>query len=469
MLPHLFSDVEQPSPVVKTEVKLKRLSEAISSMETAYSTREQALNNKTRTEAQITKDRIDLEKRRCQIEKKRQKYQTEAAKQKVRTQKSLCKKRSREEDARITSSKKTKTKSTPRDAWLVLSEVVAQRLFQVPKNLKNRWTGVVTTDGITSSWHCQRPEDTTRPRPGKHKDDTSSRPRPTQCTQLQPKHYGAHGRDTVFNGLGVFNVVAVDPGHAHLISAVREHRTNDSKIHVQTPRKSKLETVYAARNRSIYKLSNREWANNCGRLLNRSRHLRLSRNLGLQVSIDRLASASSRSGFSEHYTRHAEARTATAAPFQTLMGTNAPRRWKLESYRKEQRAVEKLRTDLLGGLSSTNTLIVWGNGGFGPTSRGHDAAPNKKLQHALALKIPLVTSSEFRSTQTSCCHHCPVDGLKTRDQQTRSVVVQCRACKTLLGRDLNAASVILDIFEEPGPNLPLWIRDESVREANSHL
>jgi hypothetical protein len=56
------------------------------------------------------------------------------------------------------------------------------------------------------------------------------------------------------------------------------------------------------------------------------------------------------------------------------MQARCPRRWKFESYSQEQHAVEKLSTALLGGLSPSNTLIVWGNGGFGPTSHGHASA-----------------------------------------------------------------------------------------------
>jgi hypothetical protein len=152
------------------------------------------------------------------------------------------------------------------------------------------------------------------------------------------------------------------------------------------------------------------------------------------------------------------------------MKVKCNRRWKFESYQKEQRAVQQLSTDLLGGLSPMDTLVVWGNGGFGPTSKGHDAAPNQKMQKALARHIPLVIGSEYRSSQTSCCHHCLVTGLKSLGQKTRSVVVQCQACKTLLGRDVNAAAVIADIFtavQFTKEARPLWITDDATRIANS--
>jgi hypothetical protein len=255
---------------------------------------------------------------------------------------------------------------------------------------------------------------------------------------------------------------------------VREHRTEDALQtldgkNLPSTKKGKVHKVYKKQNRSLFRLSNREWASNCGRLLNRSRSQKLSQSLLLQGSIDLLAAASARTGFSAQYTKHVNARVATAPRLQTRMRARAPRRWKFESYQKEQRAVNQLRADLLDGLSPANTLMVWGNGGFGPTSKGHDSSPNKKMQRALSRWIPVVTSSEYRSSKTSCCCHCPVRELKSQGQKTRSVAVQCVACKTLLGRDTNAAAVIADIFRSPGLDLPSWISDHDTREANSVL
>jgi hypothetical protein len=154
--------------------------------------------------------------------------------------------------------------------------------------------------------------------------------------------------------------------------------------------------------RSVFGLSNKQWQFDCGRLHNRERESKLQKRLNLQPVIDALASSSSKTV--DDYQRHVAARIATAPALQRRMQARCPRRWKFESYSQEQRAVEKLSTDLLGGLC--NTLIVWGNGGFGPTSHGHASAPNKKLQNKLAKRCPLVVGSEYRSTKTSCCHHC---------------------------------------------------------------
>ncbi len=43
-----------------------------------------------------------------------------------------------------------------------------------------------------------------------------------------------------------------------------------------------------------------------------------------------------------------------------------------------------------GGLHASNTLVVWGNGGFRSSSQGHAPGPNKKLQAQLPKYVPLV-------------------------------------------------------------------------------
>jgi hypothetical protein len=122
-------------------------------------------------------------------------------------------------------------------------------------------------------------------------------------------------------------------------------------------------------------------------------------------------------------------------------------RWKFETYQKEQRAVQKLSTDLLGGLSPTNTLVVWGNSGFGATSKGHDSAPNKKLRHLLSRFVPIVLNSEYNTSKMSCCHHSTTAKLSTNGYKGRGTVLQCHNCSQLLGRDENAAHNIMHIFQ----------------------
>jgi hypothetical protein len=229
-----------------------------------------------------------------------------------------------------------------------------------------------------------------------------------------------------------------------------------------------LQKQLEARNRSLFNLSNKEWSANCGRLTNR--HLKLTKKLGLQPAIDARAQASSRTGFYSKYVLHVRARIDTA-PLM-LMEAKVCRRWKFEAYQKEQRAVEKLSTALLAGLPSRDTLVIWGNGGFGPTSHGHASAPNRKLQLALARKLSVVVVSEFRSSKTSTCHHCGVKPVTLPGRKQRPTVLKCLNCSTLHSRDFNAAHVIADMFEDMmqqgvAPSLPSWIVDDDVRKFNS--
>jgi hypothetical protein len=127
-------------------------------------------------------------------------------------------------------------------------------------------------------------------------------------------------------------------------------------------------------------------------------------------------------------------------------------------------------------MDPARTLVVWGDGGFGPTSRGHAAAPNKKMQALLVHHgCALVTSSEYRSSKRSSCCHAALTGLRTQAHKvrgTRVTVHQCCACHHLVGRDASAAHVIADIFayqqalplsapgDAPACTLPEWITEE---------
>jgi hypothetical protein len=47
----------------------------------------------------------------------------------------------------------------------------------------------------------------------------------------------------------------------------------------------------------------------------------------------------------------------TAPAFIQLMRIKRTKRWKFQTYQKEQRCIKKLATDLLGGMGN-NTLVV---------------------------------------------------------------------------------------------------------------
>jgi hypothetical protein len=125
----------------------------------------------------------------------------------------------------------------------------------------------------------------------------------------------------------------------------------------------------------------------------------------------------------------------------------APHRWGFECYKKEQLAAHQLSKDLFSGCTGPSVL-VWGDGGFGPTSHGHASAPNKRLRRLLSKYVPVILSSEHLSSQRSaCCLSRMKDCRKIQLGMKRVTVKQCTSCQTLLSRDVSAACVILDIFE----------------------
>jgi hypothetical protein len=110
-------------------------------------------------------------------------------------------------------------------------------------------------------------------------------------------------------------------------------------------------------------------------------------------------------------------------------------------------------------MSPTDTLVVWGNGGFAATSKGHDSAPNKKLRKQLSHFMPIVTGTEYNTSKLTCCCHVKATKLMTKDYEGRETVLRCdapddkqKACRKLLGRDENAAHNILYIFQHQYAN-----------------
>jgi hypothetical protein len=79
-------------------------------------------------------------------------------------------------------------------------------------------------------------------------------------------------------------------------------------------------------------------------------------------------------------------------------------------------------------------------------------------------------ASEFRSSQTSTCHHCCVKSVKRQGQKQRATVLQCLGCATLHSRDFNAARVIADVFLDMqathSSGLPDWITVDAIRQSN---
>ena len=368
-----------------------------------------------------------------------------------------------------------------KDQWKAFHHQLTRVLFCPPPNILSHWNGVVTTDGVSASWHMvkSQPKAPSYMRPTQKKAPTPSaklKPKPEVLAvskfgpvsaSHRPVDYGTHAKDMFIERGGDLNIIGVDPGHIMLIDAVREHTgpvivptlaPNASRTSIK---RARLPAKLAQKNRTHFSLSNGAWKNVCGRTTVRDKNLNLHNNLCLQPAVNILAEASAKVGTAAEYLLHVRARLRTMGAMKSRSQTKAPRRWKFECYRLEQLAARKLSKDLLGDCTG-NSVIVWGNGGFGPTSRGHASAPNKRLRRLLSKYVPIVLSSEYRSSQCSaCCHRAMTS--KKRTNGKRAEVKQCTnpTCKTLLSRDVSAACVIIDIFKfqrhQQEDRLPLYI------------
>ena len=180
-----------------------------------------------------------------------------------------------------------------------------------------------------------------------------------------------------------------------------------------------------------------------------------------------MAKVTSKTCSIEKYLEHVRVKLKTKPEYCEFMKRTSPRRWKQIAYAQKQRAVQKLSSDLLGTCARETTIVVWGDGSFGPTSRGHASAPNKGLRNLLRPYLNIVLGCEFNTSQVCCCHHEKVSTLRTERYHRRTTVVQCKKNKTLLARDANAAQNILDIFLSP--EIPEWAtRSSSTDKSSEH-
>jgi hypothetical protein len=81
--------------------------------------------------------------------------------------------------------------------------------------------------------------------------------------------------------------------------------------------------------KSTFKLTDKQWAYNTGRLAHREKTQKLHKDLTLQPSIDILAATTSRTTSQEAYFRHVEAQVQTDPDFIQLMRI---KRWKFQTY-----------------------------------------------------------------------------------------------------------------------------------------
>ena len=105
-----------------------------------------------------------------------------------------------------------------------MAKELGPKLFTVPSKLSGRWGGVVTTDGVSASWHLVRSSLAPNPPAIKTGRKKSTGPSvPTVIDDLVPKHYGCYPQQAVFSRTLDMNIVAIDPGICKVIDAVRVH------------------------------------------------------------------------------------------------------------------------------------------------------------------------------------------------------------------------------------------------------
>ena len=161
--------------------------------------------------------------------------------------------------------------------------------------------------------------------------------------------------------------------HVNIIdAAIRSHKSD----HVSSNKMERLGLTHVT-------LKNTTWRDMNGNRQLAQRIQSQDKRHGIQTITNMLAECSSRS--LENYDQHIIGRIKTSDAFKQIMQLKNRRRWKFESYQKEQRAVHKLAAGVLNGIENKkDTIVAWGDGSFKP-SNGHASAPKNSCSHLLVL------------------------------------------------------------------------------------
>ena len=101
-----------------------------------------------------------------------------------------------------------------------------------------------------------------------------------------------------------------------------------------------------------------------------------------------------------------EGRCSSVGHLRNEVSQPKHRKLRFWCYQKQQLAYATVTAGLCGGRERiASTVVLWGDGNFGPTSRGYAAAPNKGLRRELALHGVEIHLCDERSTThcTGCC------------------------------------------------------------------
>ena len=136
------------------------------------------------------------------------------------------------------------------------------------------------------------------------------------------------------------------------------------------------------------------------------------------------------------------------------------RKDRLLRFRYSQRAASKIAAQIRGSVRAVvgpeeklrgRIVLVWGNGSFSPTSRGHQAVPNKALRHALREHFPIVMCSEYKTSQVCGALGCEgrLGHPPCQDKDREGTICglsQCPDCHVTWNRDVSSALAILKIW-----------------------
>ena len=109
-----------------------------------------------------------------------------------------------------------------REEWLSGHMMLIKCLFYPPADVKKTWRGVIMTDGISCSWSRSTETSTVKRKKGTESIIVPLSRLGHVDPQARPKELGRHG-ESVWIDRGPLNIVAVDPGHATLVDAIRYH------------------------------------------------------------------------------------------------------------------------------------------------------------------------------------------------------------------------------------------------------
>ena len=138
-------------------------------------------------------------------------------------------------------------------------------------------------------------------------------------------------------------------------------------------------------------------------------------------------------------------------------------RSKQSCYRKIARQIREAVHTVTGGHLDDligKIVLVWGNGSFGPTSRGHASAPNKGMRRGLLPFFPIIICSEYFTSQRcgalGCAGdlrdaHGPTSAAERTCNPNRLMKVlrgrkHCKTCGITWDRDISSSLSIEKIF-----------------------